>query len=297
VSSTEHIRPMDEGAVEESRDEFFGHGHVTEISQRGRPLAQDLRDIWMYRDLLSLLVRRDISVRYKQSALGIAWVVVQPLVLMALFTVVFGMFAKLPSDGVPYPLFVLCALLPWMYFSRALGGASDSLVGSATLVTKVYFPRLILPISKTVSGLVDLLISFVLVVLALAFYRVVPGWQIVLLPLFVAGALLTAFAVGLWLTALNVRYRDIGLLVPFLIQIWMYASPIAYSTSLVPPKLLWIYSLNPIVGIVDGFRWALLGRAPPDPGPMLVSLSIVLLLPVCGLWYFRCTERDFADIT
>jgi len=296
MSNPEPLAVPAEAVADESRDEFFGHGHVTEISQRGRPFVQDLRDIVMYRDLLALLIQRDVSVRYKQSALGIAWVVVQPLVLMLLFSVVFGMFAKLPSDGVPYPLFVLSALLPWLYFSRSLSGTSDSLVNSATLVTKVYFPPLILPISKTLSGLVDLLISFGLLVLVLAWYRVVPGWQILLLPLFVAGAMITAFAVGLWLTALNVRYRDIGLLVPFLVQVWMYASPVAYSTSLVPPRLLWIYSLNPIVGITEGFRWALLGRAPPDPGPMLVSFLIVLLLLVGGLWYFRRTERDFADI-
>ena len=287
---------MSEDLKDAGRREFFGHGHVTEISREGRPLMADLAELWMYRDLLFLLIRRDIGVRYKQSALGVLWAVIQPLVLMLLFSVVFGRFAGLPSDGAPYPLFVLSGLLPWLYFSKALSGASDSLVSSSNLVTKVYFPRLILPISKTVSGLVDFAISFGLLLLALAWYRVVPGWQLLLLPLFLCGAMITAFAVGVWMTALNVRYRDIGLLVPFVVQIWMYASPIAYSASLVPEPWRWAYSLNPIFGVVEGFRWALLGKAPPEPWPMALSFLIVMLLLFTGLAYFRRTERDFADI-
>jgi lipopolysaccharide transport system permease protein len=280
----------------DDRKEYFGHAHVTEISQAGRSLRADLREIWMYRDLLSLLTWRDISLRYRQSLLGIGWTVVQPLILMTIFSIVFGRFAKLPSDGVPYPLFVLCALVPWLYFSRALTGASGSLVGSSNLVTKVYFPRLILPLSKTLSGLVDVAVAFVLLAVLLAWYRVVPGWPIALLPLFLGLALLTALALGLWLTALNVRYRDIGLLVPFLTQVWMYASPIAYSMSLVPERWRWLYSLNPIVGVVEGFRWSLLGRAAPELGPILVSSAIVLLMFFGGLTYFRRTERSFADV-
>ena len=279
-----------------AHDEFFGHAHLTEIGSGSRGLRSELREIWAYRDLLTLLIRRDISLRYRQSAIGIAWAVVQPVVLMAIFAVVFGHFAKLPSDGVPYPLFVLSALLPWLYFSKSLTGASDSLVGSAHLVSKVYFPRLILPISKTVSGLVDFAIAFVILALLLVWYGVAPGSALLLLPVFVAIAMLTAFSLGLWLTALNVKYRDVGILVPFITQVWMYASPIAYSTSLVPEQWRWIYSLNPIVGVVEGFRWALLDKAPPQIAPMLVSLSIVLLLLVGGMAYFRRTERDFADI-
>lgn len=285
-----------EADIEEPRDEYFGHRHVTEISQTGRSLRSDLREIWLYRDLLFLLTSRDVTLRYKQSTLGVAWAVLQPLILMVIFSIVFGRFAKLPSDGYPYPLFVLCALLPWQYFSRSVSGSSGSLVSSASLVTKVYFPRLILPISKTLSGLVDLGVSFLLLACALAWYRVMPGWQILLLPVFVAIAMLTALSVGLWLTALNVRYRDIGLIVPFLVQIWMYVSPIAYSMSLVPERWRWIYCLNPLVGVVEGFRWALLGKAPPDSGPMLLSLLVVALLLVGGLAYFRRTERNFADI-
>ncbi len=278
------------------RDEFFGHAHVTEIGSGVRSLRSDLREIWAYRDLLTLLIRRDISVRYKQSAIGIAWAVVQPVVLMIIFSVVFGRFAKLPSEGYPYSVFTLCALLPWLYFAKALSGTSDSIVGASNLVTKVYFPRLIIPISKTVSGLIDFAIAFGVLAVVFVWYRIVPGPAIVLLPVFIAIAMLTAFAIGLWLTALNVKYRDIGLLVPFMTQIWMYASPIAYSTTLVPEHWRWIYSLNPIVGVVEGFRWALLGKAPPVLGPMLLSLGIVLLLLVSGLVYFRRTERTFADV-
>lgn len=278
------------------REEFFGHRHLTEISQTGRTLRSDLRELWLYRDLLYVLTSRDVTLRYKQSTLGVAWALLQPLILMITFSLVFGRFAKLPSEGYPYPLFVLCALLPWQYFSRSISGSSISLVSSASLVTKVYFPRLILPISKTLSGLVDLAVSFVLLGVALAWYGVVPGWELVLLPAFVAIAMVTALAAGLWLTAMNVRYRDIGLIVPFIVQIWMYVSPIAYSTTLVPERWRWIYSINPLVGVVEGFRWALLGKAPPDPGPMLLSLAIVALMLVGGLAYFRRTERHFADI-
>jgi lipopolysaccharide transport system permease protein len=278
------------------RDEFFGHTHVTEIDARGRLLRNDLRELWAYRDLLTLLIRRDVSVRYKQSAIGIAWAVVQPIVLMIIFSVVFGRFAKLPSEGYPYSVFTLCALLPWLYFAKALSGTSDSIVGASNLVTKVYFPRLIIPLSKTVSGLVDFAIAFGVLAVVLAWYRIVPGPALLLLPLFIAIAMLTALTIGLWLTALNVKYRDIGLLVPFMTQIWMYASPIAYSTTLVPEQWRWIYSLNPIVGVVEGFRWALLGKTPPAMGPMLLSLAIVIVLLAGGLIYFRRTERTFADI-
>ncbi len=283
-------------AQDSVRTEIFGHAHVTEIDSATRSLRSDLREVWAYRDLLALLIRRDISLRYKQSAIGVAWAVVQPVVLMVIFTIVFGRFAKLPSEGYPYSVFTLCALLPWLYFARALTGTSDSIVGASNLVTKVYFPRLIIPLSKTVSGLVDFAIAFVVLALLLAWHRLVPGPALLLLPVFFAIAMLTAFSIGLWLTALNVKYRDIGLLVPFLTQIWMYASPIAYSTTLVPEHWRWVYSLNPIVGVVEGFRWALLGKPPPAMGPMLLSIAIVVLVLVGGLVYFRRTERTFADV-
>jgi lipopolysaccharide transport system permease protein len=278
------------------REEHFGHTHVTEIDSRVRSLRAELHEIWAYRDLLVLLIRRDVSIKYKQSAIGIAWTVLQPLALTMIFTVVFGLFAKLPSDGYPYSAFALCGLLPWLYFARALSGASDSIVGASNLVTKVYFPRLIIPISKTASGLIDFAVSFVILAGLLVWYGILPGPAILLLPVFVLITMLTAFAIGLWLTALNVKYRDIGLLVPFLTQIWMYASPIAYSSTLVPEHWRWFYSLNPMVGVVEGFRWAILGNAPPALGPMLLSLTTVLLIFVTGLVHFRRTERYFADI-
>jgi lipopolysaccharide transport system permease protein len=281
---------------DEAREEFFGHAHVTEISARGRSLRADLRELWLYRDLLYVLSSRDVSLRYKQTVLGVAWAVLQPVVLMVLFTIVFGRFARLPSEGYPYPLFILCAILPWQYFARSLANSGGSLVASQNMVTKVYFPRLILPISKTVSGLVDLAISFVLLCGAMAWYGIMPGWQILFLPVFVAVAMATALGIGLWLTALNVRYRDIGLVIPFLAQVWMYASPLAYSITLVPERWRWLYCLNPMVGVIEGFRWALLGKPFPDVGPLLLSLLIVLLLFAGGLGYFRRTERTFADV-
>lgn len=299
MSTTEPSQPQPAGAQPDenaAHEAFFGHGHVMSIDAGGRTLRNDLRELWAYRDLLSLLIRRDISIRYKQSAIGIAWAIVQPLMMMIIFSVIFGRFAKLPSEGIPYPLFTLSALLPWLYFTRALSGSSDSLVSSANLVKKVYFPRLILPLSKAVAGLVDFVVAFVLLALLMAWYRVAPGIEILLLPVFILIAMLTALGTGLWLTALNVKYRDIGLMVPFVAQIWMYISPIAYSSTIIPPQWQWLYSLNPMVGVVEGFRWALLGRLPPDPQAMGLSLLIVVLMFVGGIAFFRRTERTFADV-
>lgn len=277
-------------------EEFFGHAHVTSISAGGRSLRDDLRELWAYRDLLVLLIRRDVSIRYKQSAVGIGWAVVQPLMTVLIFTVVFGKFAKLSSEGYPYALFTMCGIVPWTFFARALGGASGSMVGASGMVKKVYFPRMILPISKTVSGVLDFAVAFVLLVILLAIYRVHPSIGLLLLPLFVLMALATALGIGLWLTALNVKYRDVGLLVPFLTQIGMYVSPIVYSTSIVPERWIWLYSLNPIVGVVEGFRWAMLGKAPPALGPLALSCTVVVLLLISGVWFFRRTERTFADV-
>lgn len=267
-----------------------------EISGAQRAFALDLGELWEYRELLFLLAWRDATVRYKQSVIGIGWAVIQPLMMMAIFTVVFGRFAGLPSDGVPYTVFSLAALLPWNYFARSLGDSSNSLVGSSHLLTKIYFPRLILPISKVFSGLIDFAIAFVLLLGVMAWYRVVPSPRIVALPLFMLIAMLTAFGVGLWLTALNVKYRDVSFIVPFLVQIWMYASPVAYSSSIVPARWQAVYGLNPMVGVVAGFRWALLGKTPPNPQLMLSSLAIVIVLIVSGLWYFKKMERTFADL-
>jgi len=269
---------------------------VTEIGPSNGLLALDLAELWEYRELAFLLAWRDATVRYKQSVVGVGWAVLQPLLMMSIFSVVFGAFAKLPSDGVPYPVFSLCALVPWNYFARALADSGNSLVGSSQLLTKIYFPRLILPISKVFSGLIDLAIAFALLLAAMAWYHVALTPRVVLLPLLVAIAVLTAFAAGLWLTALNVKYRDVGFVVPFLVQAWMYASPVAYSSEIVPARFRWAWGLNPIVGVIEGFRWALLGNAAPDVSSMLSSLLVTVVLLLTGLAYFRRMERTFADL-
>ena len=255
-----------------------------------------LRELWAYRELLFFLAWRDVTVRYKQAALGVAWAVLQPLLTMVIFSVIFGQLARLPSDGIPYPVFSYVALLPWQLFAGALQRAGTSLVGNANLLTKVYFPRLIIPISAVAAGLVDFAIAFVVLLGLMLWYKITPTWAILWLPLLVVLALLTALAVGLWLSALNVQYRDVQHAIPFLIQAWMYASPVAYSAGLIPSgKWRILYGLNPLAGVIQGFRWALLGGKPPDE-LMLVSVVMVIVLLVTGLFYFRRMERTFADV-
>jgi lipopolysaccharide transport system permease protein len=258
--------------------------------------ALGLRELWEYRELLYFLTWRDIKVRYKQTALGAAWAVIQPFFLMVVFSLFFGRLAGVPSDGVPYPIFSFCGLLPWQLFANSLTQSSNSLVGSQNLITKVYFPRLVVPISAVLGGLVDFAIAFVILLGMLFYYGIVPGWQIVALPALVILAVLTALAVGLWLSALNVQYRDVRYTINFLVQFWLFATPVAYPSSIVPEKWRAIYGLNPMVGVVDGFRWSLLGR-PQAPGvSLLVSTVVVLVLLVGGLYYFRRLEQQFADI-
>jgi lipopolysaccharide transport system permease protein len=269
---------------------------ITEITPRRGAFAVDVRELWDYRELLFLFAWRDATVRYKQSVVGIGWALVQPLLMMTIFTLVFGRFAKLPSDGVPYTVFTLCALLPWNYFARSLAESSNSLVGGSNLITKIYFPRLVLPLSRVFSGLIDFGITFVMLIALLIWFRIKPSMAVVALPAFMLFAMITALAVGLWLTALNVKYRDVSFLVPFIVQFWMYASPVAYSTSIVPPRLRWLYACNPMVSVIDGFRWALLAKSPPDFGAMLASAGIVIAILVSGLYYFRRMEQTFADI-
>jgi len=255
-----------------------------------------LRELWEYRELLYFLTWRDIKVRYKQTALGAAWAIIQPFFLMVVFSLFFGRLAGVPSDGVPYPIFSFCGLLPWQLFANSLTQSSNSLVGSQNLITKVYFPRLVVPISAVLGGLVDFAIAFVILLGMLFFYGIVPGWQIVALPGLILLAVMTALAVGLWLSALNVQYRDVRYTINFLVQFWLFATPVAYPSSIVPEKWRAIYGLNPMVGVVDGFRWALLGR-PQSPGiSLLVSSVVVLMLLVGGLYYFRRLEQQFADI-
>ena len=256
----------------------------------------DLKGIWQYRELLYFLVWRDLKVRYKQTVIGIGWAVVQPFVTMVIFTVIFGVLAKIPSDGIPYPIFAYSALLPWNYFATALQRCVVSVVGDAALVSKVYFPRLILPLAGTISGFADFFVSFLLLLGMMAFYGLHLSWTVLVLPFFLMLALSTALAVGLWLSALNVRYRDVGHTIPFLMQIWMYASPIVYPASMIPEKYRFFYSLNPMAGVIEGFRWALLGKQSPDFAVMAISVAVVLFLILGGLVFFRNMEKTFADV-
>lgn len=259
--------------------------------------ALKLGELWEYRELLFFLTWRDIKVRYKQAALGVTWAILQPLLTMVIFSVIFGQLAKLPSEGVPYPVFSYTALLPWQLFAGSLTRAGVSLVGNSNLITKVYFPRLLIPLSAVAAGLVDFVIAFVILLGLMFFYGISLTWNILWLPLLVLLALLTALAVSLWLSALNVQYRDVQYAIPFLVQAWMYASPVAYSTGLIPETGIWriVYGLNPMAGVIQGFRWALLGGNPPDI-LMAISTAMVLVLLVTGLFYFKKMERTFADV-
>ena len=259
-------------------------------------IGLNLGEVWRYRDLLSLLVWRDFSCRYRQSVLGVGWAIARPVLSVLVFTAIFGMVAHLPSDGLPYPLFSFAALMPWLYFSNALAGTTNSVVGGSALLTKVYFPRLVLPLSGAASGLADLAIQFALLIGLMVWYGLPPTWAMLAVPLFVVDCMVVSLALGLWLTALNVKYRDVGQLVPFLSQIWMYLTPIVYSSSLVPQRWRAVYSLNPMVGVVDGFRWAMFGRTAPDWTMLGVSSAVTVVLLAAGLYYFRRVEETFADI-
>ncbi|HET6426203.1 MAG TPA: ABC transporter permease [Planctomycetaceae bacterium] len=269
---------------------------VTVIEPPRGWLRLNLGEVWRYRDLLSLLIWRDLSARYRQSVVGYGWAFIKPIVSVLIFTFVFGGLAKLPSDGVPYSLFVLAALIPWLYFSTALSGVSTSVTSGGHLLTKVYFPRLILPLSSLGAGLVDLAFQLVLCFGLMLWFGVTPRWPLLLLPLFIVFAIAAALAFGLWLTALNVRYRDVGHAVPFLLQAGMWLSPVAYSSTLVPEKWQWLYALNPLVGMIEGFRWCLLATTPPDPAVLCWSIAAVMLFLVGGLAFFRRQEAAFADV-
>lgn len=264
---------------------------------RGR-LRLDLAGVWRYRELLGLMVWRNTVVKYKQSVLGLGWALVRPVVSMVVFTVIFGRMAKLDSDGVPYPIFAFVALLPWTYFAGALAGTSGSLVGGSGLLHKVYFPRLVLPLATVCTGLVDFALSFLILAGMMIWYHdaIQVGWGIVLLPFFLLMAMASALAFGLWLSGLMVRYRDVQQLVPFLVQTWMFLTPVVYSSAEVAEPWRVVYYLNPMAGVVDGFRWALLGTPAPDGLSLAVSLSVVALVLVSGLYFFRKTERTVADI-
>lgn len=259
-------------------------------------VALNLKDLWDYRELLYFLVWRNIKVRYKQTLLGASWALIQPLATMVVFSVFFGKLAKVPSDGVPYPLFAYCGLLPWQLFSYAMTESSNSVVSNQQLITKVYFPRLVVPISAVISGLVDFAISFSLLLIMMPLYGVMPTVRILVLPLFILFAIATALAIGLWLSALNVEYRDVRYTIPFLTQFWLLITPVAYPSSLVPDKWRPLMGLNPIAGVVEGFRWALLGNRSGSGALMMVSVVIVIALLFGGIAYFRRMETTFADL-
>ena len=256
----------------------------------------NLKQVWAYRELLYFLTWRDIKVRYKQTVLGIAWAIIQPLFTMLVFSLFFGRLAKIPSDGLPYPLFAFAALVPWAFFSNALLMSSNSLVENANLLKKVYFPRLVLPVATVMSGLVDFLLAFALLVVFMLCYGIQPTGNLVFLPFLLLLAAITSLGVGLWLSAMNVQFRDVRYAIPFLTQIWMFSTPIAYPSTMLDEPWRTVYGINPMVGVVEGFRWAMLGTA-TSPGPMLAVSSLVsVLLLVSGLFYFRRMEKSFADV-
>jgi lipopolysaccharide transport system permease protein len=266
------------------------------ILEAGRANRHYWADLWRYRELLGFLAWRDIKVRYKQTVLGVLWALIQPAVTLTVFTFIFGRLAGMPAGNVPYPLLVLCGLLPWQLFAAAFSNASGSLVANTHLISKVYFPRLIVPLSSIAVALIDFLVVLGLLAVLCVWWQFVPDWRILLLPLFVVLTLVTAIGTGLWLTALTVKYRDFRFVVPFLLQVGLFLSPVGFSTTNLPT---WrqLYSLNPMVGAIDGFRWCLLHGEPAlDPMNLAISCTMALLLLVSGLWYFRKTERSFADV-
>jgi lipopolysaccharide transport system permease protein len=277
--------------------ELAKHEPTTVYIKPTRGLAAlNLRDLWIYRELVFFMVWRDVKVRYKQTLLGMAWAVVQPVMTMLVFTFVFDHVAKLPTDGIPYEVFSFTALLPWGLFVTALNQGSRSLVAHNNMVTKIYFPRLILPMSSVFAGLVDFAIAFVILLGLMFYYRVMPAWQVLwTLPLFLMLAVVTALGVALWLSAINVKYRDVNHALPFLTQFWLFATPVAYSFSTLSEKLQILLSLNPMTGVVNGFRWALLGSGNGPDISLWISVIISILIFISGLFYFRSMEKTFAD--
>jgi lipopolysaccharide transport system permease protein len=259
-------------------------------------LDLDLKGLWDYRELLFFLAWRDMKARYAQSIVGIGWAILQPLLVMGLFTLIMSRWANIPSDGLPYPVFALAALLPWGYFAKSVERSSVSVVSEAGLVQKVYFPRLIIPIAATIGGLVDFCIAFVLLLGVMAWYHILPSWRMLTLPFWIGMTLVTALAVSLWLTALHVRYRDVGATIPLFIQLWMFASPIVYPVSMVPEKWRVLYGMNPMVGVIEGFRWAVLGKSSPDLLAITISGTMVALLFLGGVIFFKHMEQSFADV-
>jgi len=267
------------------------------VIEAGRAERHYWRDLWRYRELFYFLAWRDILVRYKQTVFGVAWSLLRPLMTMVVFTLIFSKLAKLPSGDVPYPILVFAALLPWQFFSNAFTGAGDSLVGNASMISKVYFPRLVIPASAVIVSFVDFLIAGVILIALMLWYGYMPDWRILTLPFFILIAFAAAMGAGLWLAALNVKYRDFRIVVPFVVQFGLYISPVGFSSTIVPEQWRLLYSLNPMVGVIDGFRWAILGGNTPLYWPgLLLSLALVIVIFVTGIRYFRKTEKSFADV-
>jgi len=276
----------------------MSHNSQTElVIEAGRTESQYWKDLWRYRELFYFLAWRDILVRYKQTVIGVAWALIRPFLTMLVFTFVFGKLAKLPSEGVPYPILVFSAMLPWQFFANALSECSNSLITNANLISKVYFPRLIVPASAVIVSFVDFMISGWILLGLMVWYNFVPTWRILTLPLFILIAFAVAIGGGLWLAALNVKYRDFRYIVPFIVQFGLYISPVGFSSSIVPEQWRLLYSLNPMVGVIDGFRWAILGGEAKLYWPgFTLSIGLIAFLIVSGVWYFRKTERTFADV-
>jgi lipopolysaccharide transport system permease protein len=266
------------------------------VLEAGQGLSHYWRDLWAYRELFFFLAWRDVAVRYKQTVIGVAWAIIRPVLVMIIFTVIFGRLAGLPSGGVPYPILVYTAMLPWQLFANALAESSNSLVSNAQMISKVYFPRLAIPTSAVVVSFVDFAIAGAILAVLMLWYQFVPGWQVVFLPLFIILACGAALGAGLWMASLNVKYRDFRYIVPFIVQFGLYVSPVGFTSSIVPEQWRLLYALNPMVGVIDGFRWAILGNTQLYWPGFILSLGLVVALLASGLWYFRKTERTFADV-
>ena len=295
VEDANLVQMNDENQV--PREDFVGREHEL-IIEPGRTERHYWRELWQYRELFQVLAWRDISVRYKQTVIGVAWAVIRPFLTMVVLTVIFGKLANLPSEGsAPYAIMVFAGMLPWTLFSSALADSSNSIVGSTNLISKVYFPRLIVPLAAVGVALVDFTTNFVMMVALMIWYRFLPGWQIVLLPGFMVLAMLAGMGPGLWLTALNVKYRDVRYIIPFLVQIGLYASPVGYSSDIVPQQWRLLYSLNPVVGVIDGFRWCILGgQSQFYPPGFLLSIVVAVFFLWLGIRQFRKMEKRFVDL-
>jgi lipopolysaccharide transport system permease protein len=269
---------------------------VTEIQSGDGIFALELDSVWEFRELLFFLVWREVKIRYKQAGLGIAWAVIQPVLAVVIFTAVFGNFARMPSEGLPYPVFALAAVLPWTYFAEALRRSATGLVSDADLVRKIYFPRLVIPLAGVTTPLIDFLFGLIILIALMAWYHIAPTWSLLLLPVWLLVTMALALAIGLWLGPVNVRYRDIMHTLPFVIQVWMYATPIVYPLNMVPARWQALYSVNPMVGIIEGFRWSLLGTGRPDTMAIGISMLVISIVLFGGLLFFRRAERSFADV-